>query len=186
MLSLKNNIDLELTMSYQLGPVPWTLATADGCPVKSDKSNLLHKLEETIEPSDKPSLEDSVYVCDGNAILQALMQIPETFEAVAERVFEMLPKTKRVDFVTDSYYEHSIKSFERSHRGEAPTFLLSRPKTKTPRDWKLFMSNDNNKSQLIKLLLSEWRKPKYATSLKGRELFFVCREECVSLTSCSC
>ena len=38
MLSLKNKIDLEMTMSFQLGPVPWTLATADGCPVKSDKA----------------------------------------------------------------------------------------------------------------------------------------------------
>ena len=49
LLSLKNNIDLEITMSYQLGPVPWTLATADGAPVKSDKAKLLHNLEGTVD-----------------------------------------------------------------------------------------------------------------------------------------
>ena len=65
----------------------------------------------------------------------------------------------------------------------APTFLLSGPKTKTPRDWKLFMSNEENKTQLIKLLLSEWRKLRYAARLRGRQLFFVCREDCICLTS---
>ena len=45
------------------------------------------------------------------------------------------------------------------------------------------MSNDENKTQLIKLLLSEWRKPRYAARLRGRQLFFVCRENCICLTS---
>ena len=48
MLSLKNDIDLKMTMSFQLGPVSWTLATADGCPVKTDKAKLLHNLEAPI------------------------------------------------------------------------------------------------------------------------------------------
>ena len=94
MLSLKNDIVLEMTMSCQLGPVPGTLATADGCPVKTDKAKLLHNLEAPIDPSEKPPLEDSVYVCDGNAFLQALTAISETFEDVAERIFALLPKTK--------------------------------------------------------------------------------------------
>ena len=44
-LSLKNDIDLEMTMSLKLGPVPWTLATTDGCPVKTDKAKLLHNVD---------------------------------------------------------------------------------------------------------------------------------------------
>ena len=48
MLALKNDIDLEMTMSYQLGPVPWILATEDRSPVKSDKPKLLYNLEGTI------------------------------------------------------------------------------------------------------------------------------------------
>ena len=183
MLALKNDIDLKMTMSYQLGPVPWTLATADGSPVKSDKAKLLHNLEGTTEASEKPVKEDTVYICDGNALLQAMTAIPDTFEEVAERVFTLLPKTQRVDFVTDSYYEHSIKAFERRRREMSTTFLLSGPKTRTLWDWKSFMSNDKNKTQLIKLLLSEWKKPKYASRLSRRQLFFVCGEECICLSS---
>ena len=183
MLSLKNDIDLEMTMPFQLGPVPWTLATKDGCPVKTDKAKLLHNLEAHIDPSEEPPLEDSVYACDGNAFLQALTAIPETFEDVAERVFALLSKTKQVDFVTECYHENSVKSFERCRRSVAFTVLLSGPKTKTPRDWKLFMSNDENQTQLMKLLLSEWRRPKYDARLDGRRLFFVCGEEHICLTS---
>ena len=72
LLSMEHDIDLELALSFQLGPVPWALATADGSPVKSDKSKLLHNLEGTIVPSDQPAIQDSVYICDGNAILQAM------------------------------------------------------------------------------------------------------------------
>ena len=171
-------------MPFQLGPVPWTLATTDGCPVKTDKAKLLHNLEAHIDPSEEPPLEDfSVYVCDGNTFLQALTAIPETFEDVAERVYALFPQTKRVDFVTDCYHENSVKSFERCRCSVASTVLLSGPETKTPRDWKLFMSNDENQTHLMKLLLSEWRRPKYAVRLDGRQLFFVCGEERICLTS---
>ena len=104
--------------------------------------------------------------------MQALTGIPETFEDVAENVFSVLPKTNRVDFVTDSYHPNSIKSFERYRRGSSPPFLLSGPRTKSLREWKSFMSNDKNKTQLIKLLLSEWQKPKFAERLHRRDLFF--------------
>ena len=183
MLALKNDIDLEMTMSYQLGPVPWTLATADGSPVKPDKAKLLRNLQGTIEASEKSVQEETVYIYDGNALLQAMTEIPDTFEEVAERVFTLLPKIQRVDFVTDSYYEHSIKAFERRRCGMSPTFLLSGPKTKTLQNWKSFMSNDENKTQLIKLLLSWWKKPKYALRIRRRQLFFVCGEEYFCLSS---
>ena len=183
LLALKNDIDVEMTISYQLGPVPWTLANADGSPVKSEKAKLLRNLEATAEAYEEPVQEETVYIYDGNALLQAVTAIPDTFEEVFERVFTLLPKTQRVDFVTDCYYDHSIKAFKRRHRGMSPTFLLSGPKTKTPRDWKSFMSNDENKTLLIKLLLSEWKKPKYASRLRGRQLFFACGEECFCLSS---
>ena len=36
LLSIELNVDLELTLSFPLGPVPWSLATADGMPTKTD------------------------------------------------------------------------------------------------------------------------------------------------------
>ena len=45
LLSVQNDIDLQVTFSYSLGPVPWSLATA----VKTDKAKLLHYFESSVE-----------------------------------------------------------------------------------------------------------------------------------------
>ena len=182
LLSLEHDVDLELTLSFPLGPVPWPLATADGMPVKTDKSRLLHNLESSIEPTtDRPS--DAVHIIDGNAMLQSLKPIPDTFEELAEHVFNRLPKSKRVDFTTDTYKPQSIKSYERARRGMAPTFLLSGARTKTPHEWKSFMSNDKNKTQLINLLLEQWKTDKYAAKLVDRNIYYVIGEKVYRLTS---
>ena len=170
LLAIQHDVDLELTLSFPLGPVPWSLATADGMPTKTDKSTLLHNLESGIEQvTDRPS--DAVHVVDGNAMLQSLKPIPDSFEELAEHVFNKLPKSKRMDFITDTYRQQSIKSYERARRGITPTFLLSGPRTKTPRDWKCFMGNDKNKTQLIKLLLEQWKTDKYAAKLVDRSIY---------------
>ena len=68
LLAIQHDVDLELTLSFPLGPVPWSLATADGMPTKTDKSTLLHNLESGIElVTDRPS--DAVHVVDRNAML---------------------------------------------------------------------------------------------------------------------
>ena len=184
LLSVENNIDLQVTLSYPLGIVPFSLATADGMPTKTNKAKIMQIMEAGIEPANQPPENEAVHVYDGNATLQSLPKSkPDTFEKLALMVFNLLPKTKRVDFVTDTYIPNSIKSFERQKRGSSPTFLLSGPKTKTPRDWNGFMSNDDNKTQLIQLLLDEWQKDTYANKLVGRKLFFVCGEQCFCLSS---
>ena len=85
--------------------------------------------------------------------------------------------------MTATCLSNFIKSFERKQRGSSQTFLLSGPKTKTPRDCNGFMSTDENMSLLIKLLLDEWQKDTYANRLVGKKLFFVCGEECFCLSS---
>ena len=79
-----------------------------------------------------------IYIYDGNATLQSLPKsLPDKFENLALMVFNLLPKTSQVDFVTDTYKTNSIKSFEHKKRGCSPTFLLSGPKTKTPETGKV-------------------------------------------------
>ena len=183
MLSEKNNISLEKLLCYPLSPVPWALATADGLPVKTDKAKLMHLLEAGVTSPLAPKVDDSVYIMDGNAVLYALVDLPTTFEQVAKKVFELLPKVVRVDFVTDTYKENSIKDFERSRRGQSQTYIIQGPNTKVPRDWKSFLNNGSNKEQLTKLLLSEWKSDKYAAKLQNRHVYFAFKEECVHLTS---
>jgi len=171
MLSEKHNISLDKTLSYPLGPIPWSLATADGHPVKTDKAKLMHSLETDTDRAERPATSSVIYILDGNALLQALTNLPDTFDELANKVFETLPKCERVDFVTDTYQKDSIKSSERERRGVTETFLIKGSKTKVPRDWKCFMCNSENKVQLIKLLLAEWTGNKYAPKLLGRRIF---------------
>ena len=107
LLSTEHNVDLQLTLLFPLGPVPWSLVTAEGMPTKQTSQNL-HNLESHIEPS------DAVHIINENAILQRLTTIPGTFEELAEPVFIQIPKAKRVDFITDTYIQHSVKSYERA------------------------------------------------------------------------
>ena len=67
----------------------------------------------------------------------------------------------------------SIKSNDCSRRGTAPAHLLSGAKSRTQYDWKSFMSNDRNKTQLISLLLDQWKTDKYATRRVDRILSHV-------------
>ena len=70
LLAIQHDVDLELALSFPLGPVPWSFANADGMPTKTDKHTLLHNLESGIElVTDRPS--DAVHVVDRNAMLQS-------------------------------------------------------------------------------------------------------------------
>jgi hypothetical protein len=181
LLAMNHDLCMEKVMEYPLGPVPWSLATADGAPVKTDKAKLLHKLEEGHTLTTKPN--SAIHVIDGNAMFQALTKIPETFGALAQHVFAQLPNTPRVDFITYTYQEHSIKNIERDRRGTSQEFLIHGPLTRVPRDYKQFLANSRNKTQLIRLILQEWKQDKYAPKLKGRQLMFVFGENCWCLSS---
>ena len=165
-LAREHDISLEKALTYPMSPVPWALANPDGLPVKTDKAKLVHMLEKHVD-FEHPQLESCTFVIDGNAMLQSLVGLPGTFGELAQKIFSLLPKSERVDFVTDTYQEHSIKASERARRGTTETFLLKGPLTKIPKDWKGFLSNGQNKMEVMKLVLSEWQKTNYASKLKG-------------------
>ena len=95
-------------MSYPLGPVPYSLAIADGMPAKTEKSFFCIILRLAFSASTN---EQVAHGTDGNASLNVLSPIPDNFEGVAEMVFHYLAKSSRVDFVTDTFKENSNKSF---------------------------------------------------------------------------
>ena len=111
------------------------------------------------------------------------MSLPDTFGELSESIFAQLPNVRRVDFVTDSCHPFSIKGLERAQRGTAKPHLIQGRKTKIPRDWKQFMSSDENKQCLISFLLGEWKTDKYAPLLTRRVLNFICGEKCFRLES---
>ena len=186
-LSQEHEIDMEKVLKYPLSPVPWSLAASDGLPLKTNKATLLHKLEkvEFVELEDASKVPNSVYIVDGNVLLHSLLDIPATFGDLAKKVFMCLPKAACIHFVTDTYKQESIKSAERLRRGssENNTYLLNGSATKLPRNWKLFLSSEENKRSLINFLLTEWETDNYADKLENKEIFFVNEERCVLLTS---
>ena len=92
-------------MEYSLGPVPWSLATADGMPIKTDKSALMHRLEDDVSSKAPNNNRQHTQIIDGNALFHSLSQIPETFREVAQKIFNSLPKIKKLHFVTQIIIE---------------------------------------------------------------------------------
>ena len=177
------DVDLKELLAYQLTPVPYSLGTADGFLVKTDKSALFHILTKNIDSSDTPPEDDLLTVVDGNAAFHAMVQVPKTFRDICIKVLDMMPKTCDVFFSTDMYKNDSIKAMERQRRGTSDKIILSGEATKRPVDWAAFLSNDDNKSQFIKLLLQVWSSDNQATKFKGRKVIIVCEGKAYKLTS---
>ena len=190
-LSQEHNIDLQKVLQYPLTPTPWSLASSDGSLLKTNKATFMHKLtpENSLMFEDyakkKKKKNNTVYIVDGNALIQALIAIPSTFGEIATHTFSSLPQSACVHFVTDTYIEDYIKNCERLRRGSSAynACLVRGSATTVPRHWKSFLNCNENKRSLIRFLLKEWESDKYAKKLRNREVFFVCEEECTLLYS---
>ncbi|KAG1677778.1 Polycystic kidney disease protein 1-like 2 [Nymphon striatum] len=76
----------------------------------------------------------------------------------------------KVVFSTDMYKDDSIKSMERRSRGCGEKRIIQGENTRRPENWKEFLSNDDNKQQLIALLLKIWSSPECSRKLQKRKL----------------
>ena len=144
-VSAKRNKFVKALLLPLMGPIPWSLATADGHMVKSSKAQLMHQREKDGKPlpSEASNVSSSVHIIDGNALLQACIHRPDNFGQLAHQVFMCLPKSETVHFVTDSYKQARIKQLERERRGETGIYSIGVPLTKLPHDFKSFMLNLN-------------------------------------------
>jgi len=185
LLSQKHDIDLERLFSYPLSPVPWSLGTADGALMKTNKSQLMKYLEAKVAPAENvDSVADDVAVIDGNAVFQSITSPPSTFADLASHIFHTrLPKSRVIHFVTDTYHRYSIKEMERQRRGSSTCYKICGPKTRVPHDWKGFLRNSDNKTELTNVILNEWQSDQYAKHLHDRQLFFVNGSYCYCLST---
>jgi hypothetical protein len=178
------DISLDKLFTFPLSPVPWSLSTPDGCYAKTDKSQLLHTLEgegELHEGSVKDLPFNSTVVIHGNAMLQSMVHLPETFTEFALHVFRCLPKVETVHFVTDSYHSGSIKDAERTRRGSGKSHHIGGALTKLPSDFSACMRNRQNKKKLIDFILDQWRSPAYERELLNRTVYYVCESKCYKI-----
>ncbi len=166
-------VNLEELMSYPLTCIPYSIGLPGHFLVKTDKSKLLHKVSDGIDDAIVPPMEETLWIYDGNATFHSLKDIPGNFRQICRKIFNSLAKGDVV-FSTDTYLENSIKSMERRRRGLTEKLILGGGATKKPSDWKKFLSNDENKTQLIELLLVEWKRDEYAPDLHGRRVLLIC------------
>ena len=85
-------------------------------------------------------------------------------------------KTCDMIFSTDLYYLDSVKSMERRTKGSGDKLIIKGANTKKPKCWKELLSNDENKHQLIKLMLNVWQTNLTASHLRNRSLILICEE----------
>jgi hypothetical protein len=121
LIAKSRNLQLDDVFKYSLRPFPCSLATSEGDLVKTQKSKLVHAIEEEAQSSSvsDPPLENSACILDAMAILQTL---PEKFGELATQLLIKVIKIavschcKRFDFVCDRYLRQSIKNLERDRR----------------------------------------------------------------------
>ena len=111
---------------------------------------------------------------DGNALLYSIGKAAKAFKDLASNTFHMMLNIPKIHFSTDVYKEFSVKSMERSRRGNSDALIIKGDNTKVPQDFKGFLSNEESKKQLIGLLLEEWINDCYAMRIGNRNIYFVC------------
>ena len=115
-------------LTYFLGPLPWSLVTADGSYVKAVKAKLLDSVEKDVEDPMVVSLPvDCVRVFDGMVIIQQLASISlTTFGEMFEYVLKHITSNsdKIIYFVTDQYFDESLKGSERKRRKNSESIRI--------------------------------------------------------------
>ena len=153
--NLDEPVDLDELMRYSLTPVPPSYGTADGFFNKNNKAALLHFFtDDNQEDISYPKC--ALHIQDGNALFHVLTNIAPTFGEICLQVLDQMVAKKDFIFSTDSYHADSIKAQERLRRGSSQCYLIQGPATRKPSDFKLFLENEQNKTQLCELLLKVW------------------------------
>ncbi len=134
---------------------------------------------------------NSAAVLDGMSLVHKVSNNVKTFGEIATSIHAMICKEgsdgNRIDVVFDRYDELSIKTSERSTRGEEQGLQLQNiAATQIVRQWRSFLKKVNNKSSLIQFLVEEWNKPMYTSKLQGKTLFVTHMHSCWQITDDCC
>ena len=126
---------------------------------------MLHYLVEGVE-KDVPFPKDAMYIQDGNALFHTLTNIPPTFGGICLHLLDLMTPKCSFVFSTDSYHPDSIKTQERLRRGSGEQLLLNGPATRKPKDFKTFLSNNENKKQFCQVMKEVWGSSSAASRLE--------------------
>ena len=158
-VSNTRQISLKDVLSFELSPVPYSLANADGSLRKGTKSVLCSLLEKDVNVVQQLTAlpNPTVVIIDGMAIIQMSKSAgTSTFGDLSEKYYNIFTaplfsnNCVQVHVVFDQYWENSIKEGERERRGASVGLevRIGGPTTPVPRQWGKYISNPKNKVRL--------------------------------------
>ncbi len=178
----RESVDIDKALTYALAPVPLALATSDGYRRKTAKSKLLHTALESIMSDEESPENASCYIIDLAASLRSIVNMPDTFRELAQKILREIPRQYQQIYVAcDSYAASSIKGSERDLRGNAEEFVIRNADIRIPANLKNFMSNGKNKERLFELIEHVWVEG--ASSLNNRTIYFARNNSCIKISS---
>lgn len=191
-IAQSRNLEMREVFRHPLGPLPWSLATPEGTPRKTPKAVLAKHLQKLAAPADGlPDGTNTATIIDGMSFVQKVKADVSTFGDIAKSIHGMIRReamySNRVDVVFDTYEDISIKTIERTSRGEEQGLQLNNiTATQLVRQWRSFLKQVNNKSSLIEFFVREWQKAPYTDKLADKELFVTHRDKCWKITGNEC
>uniref|UniRef100_A0A0L8HMW3 Uncharacterized protein n=1 Tax=Octopus bimaculoides TaxID=37653 RepID=A0A0L8HMW3_OCTBM len=141
----------------EIATIPCITGLAVGFLAKTDKSKDFKHVLKKCADAQLPDPRENFIIEDGNAVFHCLHEIPQTFGEISRKVLRSPLHLLPVIFSTDMYKENSVKGVEQNRR-----------------DWKVFLANDENKTQFIQLLLTICRSELSADILIGHEMVLIC------------
>lgn len=122
-------------------------------------------------------------IFDGMALVRKFKSTGLTYNEFADDLLKYAvscsPGAKRVDIVFDVYRENSIKNAERGHRSTGVLQFKTILGFCKIKQWSAFLSNGNNKTELIRFLVRRWQSK--SSFLGDMKLFVAYDEKCVCI-----
>ena len=122
-------------------------------------------------------------------MVQRLKGDHKTFAEIADVLMAMILRegatSKRIDVVFDVYRSRNVdkEHREREERGYTGIEYRNIQPDHRIQQWRKFLSNPQNKKQLVRVVTEEWQKERFRQRLTGRHLFTTTEESCVEISA---
>ena len=114
-------------------------------------------------------------------VIQQLPSGLETFGTISDFIIKRITKndSNKVMFITDQYFETSIKGGERERRASSGQIriMASRPDQLAPKQFKKCLSIGANRTELLQFLLNDWCHPRHRILIGMKSIYFTLRDE---------
>ena len=171
---MSRTVDLSDILTYELGPVPLSLAKPNGNMNKTVKSKLMQELEvdSSVNDTSTTGNKSSCFIIDlmalvQNAVTQNSILFGDLAEGLSQTVTNAFRYANTVVICPDRFdVQESIKCFERLHQRKAfvPERNIMHENQTLPCNFKEFLINLKNKCNFVTFLSDFW------TSFSGHRL----------------